>query len=61
MASDANESARLAALYLEMSGGQLQQIAGDAASLTQTAQSVLAAELRRRAWESRRLKNYDSN
>jgi hypothetical protein len=51
MAKPADEPTRLATLYSEMSEGQLQQIAGDAASLTQTAQSVLAAELRRRAMD----------
>lgn len=49
MAPHADELTRLTALYAEMSDGELQRIAGDAASLTDTAQSVLSAELGRRS------------
>jgi hypothetical protein len=49
MASHADEFTRLAALYAEMTDGELQRIAGDAASLTDTAQSVLSAEISRRS------------
>ena len=49
MTTHADERARLTALYSEMSDGELQQIAGDSASLTDVAQTVLSAELRRRS------------
>jgi hypothetical protein len=51
MSSNADELARLAAIYAQMSDDELQRIARDAASLTDIAQSLLAAELSRRHLE----------
>jgi hypothetical protein len=44
----ADESGRLAKLYARMSDAELQQIAKDPGSLTDVAQNVLEAEVRRR-------------
>ena len=52
MSSDDDELVRLAALYAAMSDGELQKIAGDSESLTDTAKSALSAELRRRQLET---------
>src|SRR5882672_11202427 len=48
MSSNADDPARLAARYAEMRDDELERIAGDAASLTETAQRALSAELSRR-------------
>jgi Putative prokaryotic signal transducing protein len=51
MSSKADELARLAAVYAQMGDDELQRIARDAVSLTDIAQSLLAAELSRRHLE----------
>src|SRR5258705_9608259 len=49
MTAYSDEVARLAALYAGMSDGELPQIAGDSASLTEPAQLAISAELQKRA------------
>jgi len=48
MSSTADDPARLAARYAEMTDDELQRVAGDAAFLTETAKRALSAELSRR-------------